>query len=871
MTIHFGNDFDGPVFSGNTPLRAGELFAGPSRLLHWLEEQLGLGGYPNNTAYLRIELYRQALAQTENTFYSASYEADRFATAESLLHWRDELLAAGWSFELKSDMPPRLEAIAKAEAFYRKKTEAPELLANTKGMADRMEQVLQRLLSVKVPLDKIILYEPLDVQPPVIGRWLNVIKTQQPATVIETFEQAPSGISPELKFAVLKCRRDSDASVFLAQLLRLNPGYQPLILAPQSSLLLEHQLQSEGYPALGIPAASLARPSMQVLKLAPAFLWEPVDVFKIMEFLTLPVKPLDAGLSLEIARVMAEKPGFFSDTWFAAVLGYFENAENSEKIKAEYEFWFNRRRYPLDKTAPKKDAVSIYAYLTDWAHRFFEETGSTNTSLLVLAEQARRIRELLDTLPEQRISFLELERIVRTIFEASPIQLASSEAGTLPFIHKPGAIAAPPDELVWWNFVGGNDAAPVDKWQKSERMWLERQGVRLATPGDQSRLKQLLQMRPLLKTAKRVLLISPEFVDGVEVSPHLLLSDLEAGRKQDFNQHVYYLDQAADRSRLQQLFQLPGRQKLAPRLNQRTRPHLQISHPERIPLAEYETPTNLESLFYYPHRWFFRQKLRLFPSSLLSITNDTTLLGNVAHRIFEKLLKQDINALEKTELFKWVDAEAEQLLPKEGATLLLYGREPEKNTFLRKVKNAAWNLIAQIKSNGWLVEETEKDLQGEIQGVQLRGKADLVLSRGAEQAIIDLKWSGARRRKELILNGEDLQLVLYARLLPPESNWPHTAYFILEDGKLIARNAAAFQEAVQAGRGLDHMEACSGIFERMLKTFEWRMEQISNGLIEIRTARTAVELESMYEGRLFELLEMKNEEARWDDYRILIS
>lgn len=67
------------------------------------------------------------------------------------------------------------------------------------------------------------------------------------------------------------------------------------------------------------------------------------------------------------------------------------------------------------------------------------------------------------------------------------------------------------------------------------------------------------------------------------------------------------------------------------------------------------------------------------------------------------------------------------------------------------------------------------------------------------------------------------------------------------------------------------MEACSGIFERMLKTFEWRMEQISNGLIEIRTARTAVELESMYEGRLFELLEMKNEEARWDDYRILIS
>ena len=55
-----------------------------------------------------------------------------------------------------------------------------------------------------------------------------------------------------------------------------------------------------------------------------------------------------------------------------------------------------------------------------------------------------------------------------------------------------------------------------------------------------------------------------------------------------------------------------------------------------------------------------------------------------------------------------------------------------------------------------------------------------------EQAIIDLKWSGAKRRKELIMNGEDLQLVLYAKLLGEENRWPHTAYFILEEGEIIA-------------------------------------------------------------------------------------
>jgi hypothetical protein len=56
----------------------------------------------------------------------------------------------------------------------------------------------------------------------------------------------------------------------------------------------------------------------------------------------------------------------------------------------------------------------------------------------------------------------------------------------------------------------------------------------------------------------------------------------------------------------------------------------------------------------------------------------------------------------------------------------------------------------------------------------------------------------------------------------------------------------------------------------MEKTFRWRMEQVRNGHIELRTARTAPELEALYEGQLMDLLEMKNEDARWDDYRTLL-
>ncbi|MFN0034752.1 MAG: PD-(D/E)XK nuclease family protein [Saprospiraceae bacterium] len=899
MTLHLGHEFDGIVHAPPTPRREGETFVGPSKLLQWLEGQLGLSGYRNNTEYLRIELYRQSLSQASpdhsergEAFFEKSFAADRFATAEALLAWRDELLLAGWGFALSDLLPPRLRALAEVEVFFQKKLQDPILGIQAAGFADRFAQVLEVLKTRQVALEKILLYEPAHLQTPVVQRVVETLRQQK--TEIEEvkitgaaegntrLQRLQKGIfsAPDKSetvgeeargLSILRARRDSDAATFLAQTLRENPAYRPTFLIPEMNLLLEQNLVNEGFAPMGVLSASLARPSLQVLKLAPAFLWEPVDVFKIMEFLTLPVKPLDAGLALEIARVLAEKPGLFSDTWYAAALGYLDKPDLPSEARDQYDFWFGRRRYPADRTAPKRDAVALYGYLHEWAQIFYEESGSNNPSLLVLAEQARRIRELLDTLPEQRIGFLELERIVRTIYEPSPMQLAPAEVGSFSFAHKTGAFAAPVQDLVWWNCVFENSTPAPDKWQKAERAFLAQHGVALETPRSQSQRQQLLQMRPILQTSRSLLLVIPEQVDGAEAVAPLLLSDIEAIFGEEIQDFCFHLDNANDHARLAEWLKCPAGETLPTRAAAHPRPQLQISDPALLAESEYETPTNLDSLFYYPHRWFFRQKLRLYRSSLLSVTGDNTLLGSLSHRFFEKLLKEDFAALDRRALNEWVENEAVDLFPREGATLLLYGREPERMAFLNKVKNAAWSLVSLLRSNGWAVENTEMDLEGSFVGMPVRGKADLVLRRGDELAIVDLKWSGAKRRKELIQNGEDLQLVLYAHLLPPPAQWPHTAYFILDEGKMIARNTAAFKEAVVAGRGGgDHAAACAAIFEKMEKTYAWRLAQLRKGLVEIRTARTALELESLYEGQLFELLEMKKEDARWDDYRTLL-
>ena len=214
---------------------------------------------------------------------------------------------------------------------------------------------------------------------------------------------------------------------------------------------------------------------------------------------------------------------------------------------------------------------------------------------------------------------------------------------------------------------------------------------------------------------------------------------------------------------------------------------------------------------------------------------------------------------------------APELLKKEGAVLLMYGREPEKISFLNKVKYAAWSLIEMIQQNGWRVKGTEMGLGGKFANIPIRGKADLVLERNDEIAIIDLKWRGANWRSKLIKSEDDLQLIMYSRLLSEKTNWAHTAYFILENGKMISRNNQAFKQAISVSPDQDFREVNQRIWDKMVRTYNWRLKQLTNGMVEVRTSHTAGELAEVYGAELMELLEMHEEDARFDDYRTLIN
>ena len=902
MQIFFGLSFDDLVYPLPTQTKGGTRYLGPQELLQTFEAYLGLSGHPNNIEYLRIEQYRQILilhlSQQPNAFYAASFRADQFATATELLDRRDELLLAGWNFQATSNCPNRLKALAQIEAL---RNDPSNDLLLSPGFAERFTTMMASLDIGRHPIKEIWHNEPFDLLPFHFQRLFNKLKDSGLRILPLPALPPPSGNTdldllkthllaaegPKKKkmlqgdgtLLIIKGKRENQLAHFMAKIIRDTAEFQPLCLIPEKNRALDHALMQEGLPSLGILTASLSRPTLQVLKLVPVFLWDPIDPYKIMEFVSLAVKPLDSELANRIAFLMAERPGMRGEGWYLTIRQYFDEIRarsssdpnaNFSEIEFQYNFWFERKRFDIAGTVPKEEVIEVYQYLSRWARQTFDQDGSNNQSLLFLSEQAKRIWELLEALPENQLSNLELERIVRTIYEPAPVQFQECELGHLPHIFQSSSIFAEADQFLWWNFIQHEPAYFFPRWYKPELAFLQEHNIHLLSPKQQNQLLVWQRKRPVFFTKDQLILAIPQYIAGSEKNPHPLYGDLQAA-VENLKSITFNLDTEAGKDALRRHFQLTEKQKLPFQQLGRPKAFIRLDPSQKLQERESESLSSLETLLYYPYQWVFRHKIKLKKSSILSIVKGNTLLGKLAHRFFENLLKLDVLDWDRTTLDKWVDQEAQKLLKREGAILLMYGREPERVNFIKKVKFAAWSLINTIRQNDWQIAATEESLKAPFQDKPINGRADLRLERGTEQAIIDLKWRGARFRERMIRNEEDLQLVLYARLLNESGEWAHTAFFIMETGQIISRNQEAFRDGLAVAPEADHQEVNERIFHRMEATYKWRLKQIQNGFIEIRCEHTLHELEDQYGAELLELLEMKTSDAPFDDYRTLIN
>lgn len=893
--IVFGLQLDNKV----PPIGMGEdnieYFCGPQQLTILLEKRFGIKPPDDQQVAIRTDVYRQHLSshlsEHPDAFYRHSFSADPFATAQTLLNLRDALKQAGWKGADNEDAPPRIRTLSLIEDDLNKNKFWP------KGWTDRQLDILEKIPFKVIRQLVIYLVEPFDLLPVywqqvLSGLENNGAQIQQISSDPAASEDSdlsqfqrfihtlPSGDTPKLKakgdgsLCLFTGKRDTELAGWLAKWLNENQSWDPILLLPDKTRTLDNALILEGLPSLGLQTRSDARPVLQLLKLVPEFLWQPLDPVKLLAFLTLPQQPIPWDLSNILASNLASKPGLFGQDWQMDLNKFKESVspEIWEDRKKEYDFWFTRKRYSQKELVPKSDLLELFTQVNNWSQAVL----SDHESSMSISSQTQILINLIDNLPETHLSHLDIVRIIRTALEPiarSPVQ---AQKNHIRVTHHATAILEPIDDLIWWTFTEREPDYFFAKWYVHELYYLQGKGVLPDLPMKDNQRLSWYRKQAFLKTKKRLFLFLPERVEGAEIQPFPLFGDLNACFDNldalkislDFHLSSEYPDFP-----ILAAFNLPNLQSIIPAPPTAVPLFLHIDTLLELPERTDESFTSLESLFYYPYKYVFQYKLGLYKAKSLEIIGEKRLYGNLAHRLFEQLIKDtDFWYREEIIIQQWIEESLPVLFEQEGATMLQYGKEPERSVLSRKLTQGVLKFVKIMKNDGWEPDSVETKLTGTFCDKPVSGIVDIILKRGNDRAIIDLKWSGKNYRMDLLKNKEDLQLALYYSLLHQTGSFDnvYTAFYIIESGELLSRNMRIANEGISNFSIEDPKGTYAEILSKMSSTFHWRKEQLSRAQIEIRNGKNSAFLEEEY-GSLLELLEMKREDSIFDDFKALVN
>ncbi len=891
-------------------------YAGESKLLDFLEKQHGIYTPRRRDDHLRIEYYRLLLenfSSKNDCFFSESFKADALATAEHLLSKRDELILCGVDFfAISENAPERLKVFAQIEVENPENKIHLERFKQAEGFADRFIKALEIYAQSNFKFNSIEVLEPREIlpvhlqiflriseekqivirnQPSAFGKEIN-LNNKHNLQKFKNFllggkiKENPANTSDK-SIVILEAPNESDAAIFLSHLIKYNAGFNPFFLVKDSHRVLDESFHLNGLPTMGLASSSEVRPSLQILKLVTAFLWKPFETDKVLQFVSLLQKPLNHSLGREIAKILNEKPGIGSDTWKQNIAIFFSQyteldaiddaRENIELVRKDFNFWFNRTRYDVNAEAPLKEVMEIFDYVYKWSSEKFSKSHGKNSAMRVLSDQSRRIYEYFESLyatGARDINKQNIERVIRVIVEATSFQPTINTVNAASYAYHESLIPTDVKSLVWWNFTDSEIATEPLFWEESELTYLSRKRIALDVPKKNQARQLLYQKIPFLNTSEQIILVVPRVITGVEVKEHPLLSYLKVCFGDISSMYVhhqnYTMVETLNATSLHTPFNHPKKETLLPYSLQTIPTHLELGF-DVYETRTHENISTIDSILYYPHHWFLGSVLNLRRTNLVSSIPENVLRGRTAHRFFELILNSDFYKWKKDDIEQWFEENAMRILEHEGVLLLQYGEETNLQYFMERVKRSVWALINYIRKDGWRVVGTEKKLESRLDRLGLHGISDLLLQRGDEICIVDLKWRGITDKQNLIKNREDFQLILYGHChKTDEVSKIHGAYYIIDSAKLLVRNSEAFSSVSPLDAEAKSNETMQAILNKIDATFKWRLAQFENGVIEIRTTANIDFLEEYYAFIPDNVLEMRRKGADYDNFALLV-
>jgi len=834
MDLIFGLACDGRAYPDFPGLGGGVFNAavlGPTGLIEILETQLGLTG-PRGAEAVRIAAYaaklRASLAMDPIAFFAASFARDPWATAKSLLGWRDQLMASGWNGQAIGAR--RVDDLARVES------ETPAL---PPGVPDRLQGVLLALAD-RPPLSvaSLHLVEPRAMLTPPYRRLVDQLEgcgvsilaattttlsgdndLQRVQTFLRTGEIRP--LSGDGAFMAV----ESDTALMSAEALAewLAAGSEEdlagtvVLSSDGDTALLDRALQARGLPALGQSAASPWRGALQVLPLAFAASWAPFNAKALLDLLLLPRPPIGRSAARKLARALAREPGTGAAAWDRAwaeleadLTERFADHPSAEaeiaRRQTRWREWTTGGLYSRSDGIPAEAARRIAARVGQCAVE--TDAGASDPLLLTVAGAASAFVQAIDVLGQDPLPALLVERMIEQVLAEgaqNPDHIAT--AGGLRCVKSPAAIWGPLARLVWWDFKGPGERVPTTPWSRAEIAALAAVGCELEPAATVAARIGWGYANAIHQTRKGVMLIRPALAGGEETVSHPLAHQLNpltqpAGARIRWSAEQLLDDAAHD---------LAGRslpRELAATVSPpQARAQWPLPATAIARLADRkESASSFEHLADCQMRWMLLDVLRLSRGRFAEIPGPDQLLGNLAHEIANRVLRPGPVA-DADEVLRQVDAVFDTLLSAIAAPLQQPEFAGELAAARTRVPAALAELARLMRQKGLEVVGTELDREAVFaNGLSVVGRLDLVV-RDATQGlgVIDLKWTrSANRRRTELAEGRALQLATYGAIADPAGGAPAPgAYYLLNQRRLIGPvGAFVADEEIEAVRSL---------------------------------------------------------------------
>lgn len=839
MKIYLGIDLDSSHYPPIAP--EGEGLIGvdamnPSKFLDYLELRLGYSGFYEEES-TRVEEYRVLLKnyilKNPNAFFKSSFEKDPLAVAKHLLSLRDELYLHGLVFSLSSSPVGRLIQLIEIEMNSR----------ISAGKGERFRSILQDINRISDEIE-IVLIDPIEHFPRYFQNLLRNFKQIQTFCAKKTssphdlslFKKALAGekvtetLIGDESLNIYFYKNEYALSRAFPQILKNNPA--SVIYSPTETHLLDESLAMSGLPTLGSKLESSQRPLLELIKLIPIFLFNPIDPQKLMEFFLIPDGPINKRLSMNLVKALSASPGVGGPAWENGIKEstYGDIKQNLKQSLDELSFYLSQEKVLHEESVEISNLVELYSHLKDYYQKKITAENQSYKAAFVLLGTLIAFLEIRGR-SEPTISKIELEVLLKNFLPTREILHASSQISTYQKITHISSLYDTVSTFVWVGLSEERGAAKSSFWDNNELLFLKSVGVDIQSDAEKKNFALEREISSLLKVKDKVIFFIKE--ESGDTSTHPIYQILDT-----------YFEEVKDKITGEVTH--PNIKKIIKDINYyQTETIAERLIPKRLESVtlndlksiakEKHSYSSLYDLFYKPFEWVLKKGADFYESSLASIQTDNNLYGNLSHRVFELFFSShtDLKNISKENVKSWFDSVIDDLLRKEGSNLLLTENKRSLITFKTLTLSGLSTLTSILQKDKWEIVATEKELQGILFGEKVESKIDLIVKRGNEIAVIDYKWSGYSRKLSEIADGADLQLAIYSKLATENDDFAHTAYFIINESKLIAKDKKAFSNALSPQTADDSQLSYPDLIDLMEATFKYRMDELKAGCLDL--------------------------------------